>query len=246
MGGRAGGGILGDGLRDVERLPQDPSHESGESLRRREEVEGSHHRVPDGAALRPGEPPAGEGARAGVLRQRAARRGLPAAAALQRSESGRPRGAPEARGDLPDGPGARQGARAGRGDPQAEAAGPRRHAAARRVRRHAAGGEGLDRPHRAEPRRARRPRPRVAGARHAVRQEPGRAARGAGVQGRRDLEARLARGAPGARAAAPRQEGARRGGEGVQGGGGRRPRGILRAACSSPTSTCSCGASTKR
>ena len=53
MGGRAGGGILGDGLRTAERLPQDPSHESGESLRRREEVEGSHHRVPDGAALRP-------------------------------------------------------------------------------------------------------------------------------------------------------------------------------------------------
>jgi hypothetical protein len=62
MGGRAGGGVLGDGLRDAERLPQDPPHEGGESLRRREEVEGSHDRVPDGAALRPEEPRAGEGA----------------------------------------------------------------------------------------------------------------------------------------------------------------------------------------
>ena len=246
MGGRAGGGVHGHGLRDAERLPQGPSHESGESLRGREEVEGSHHRVPDGAALRPAEHRAGEGARAGVLRQRAARRGLSAAAALPPRAPGRPRGAPEARGDLPDGPGARQGARAGRGDPQGEAAGPRRHAAARRVRRHAGGGEGLDRSHRAEPRRARRPRPRVAGARHAVRQEPGRAARGAGVQGRGEPRSptrpRRTWRSPGC--TSPRRSSPRR----RRSSRRRRPSPPpdRTRACSSPTSTCSRGASTKR
>ena len=201
-------------------------------------MEGSHDRVPDRAPLRPAEPRRREAARPRVLRERAARRGLPAAAALQRQEPGRPRGAPEARHDLPDGPRARQGAGAGRGDPGAEAARPRRAAAAGRIGRHPRGDPGRDRPPRAEPRHARRPRPRGARARRALRAKPGPAQGGGGVQQGCQLEARLARGAPGARPAAPRQAGAGRGREGVQGGGGPGAGRLVRTAAAWPTSTC--------
>ena len=180
-----------------------------------------------------------EAARARVLRERAARRGVPAAAALPRPEPERPRGAPEARHDLPDGPRARQGARGGARDPGAAAARtstrcccwPSRPTRRRRSQDAISRLE-KDRATLGDPDRV----ARALGVLYARNQDlpQGRG----GVQEGRHLEARLARGAPGARAAAPRQAGAR---PSRRRSSRRRPTWRPPApsrGCSSPTSTC--------
>ena len=199
------------------------------------------------AALRPAEPRAVKKLGLAYYENGQLGEAFPPLRALPRPEPERPRGAPEARRDLPDGPRARQGARAGRGDPRgrsrrtstrcccSRSPPTRRRRSRTRSRRLEQNRAALGDPDRVS---------RALGVLYARNQDVPRAE--AEFKRRRELEAGLARGAPGARAAAPRQAGARP----------RRRRSSRRRptspppgrsrGCSSPTSTCSRGASTRR